>query len=135
MPYVLVNPAHAEQLNRSIMRLLRPEHLRGGYTTDLYCPMVTHPDTGYMALNLPDEETVPIHIEAKGEELAAMLQIFVDDEAMTQEEMDGITTALLGLGGESVAIVDFIPASWQEFVLTRAEMEADGWFPDPELEP
>ena len=132
MPYVLVNPAHAEQLNRSLMRLLRPEHLRSGYVTDLYCPTVTHPDTGYMALNLPDTETVPIHIEAQGEELAAMLQVFVDDGAITQEEMEGITTTLSGLRGESVAIVDFIPASWQEFVLTRAEMEADGWFPSAE---
>ena len=131
MPYVLVNPAHAEQLNRSIMRLLRPEHLRGGYTTDLYCSMVTHPDTGYMALNLPDTETVPIHIEAKGEELAAMLQIFVDDAAMTQEEMDGITGALMELGGQQVAVVDFIPASWSAYVLTKDQMDADGWFPDP----
>ena len=135
MAYVLVNPAHAEQLNRSIMRLLRPEHLRDSYVTDLYCGMVTHPDTGYMALDLPDTETVPIHIESSGEELAAMLQIFVDDEALTQEEMEGIVTALTGLGGEQVRILDFIPASWQDFVLTREEMEADGWFPDPELEP
>ena len=115
------------------MRLLRPEHLRGGYTTDLYCPMVTHPDTGYMALQLPDTETVPIHIEAKGEELADMLQIFVDDAAMTQEEMDGITGALMGLGGEQVAVVDFIPASWSAYVLTKEQMDADGWFPDPEV--
>lgn len=135
MAYVLVNPAHAEQLNRSIMRLLRPEHLRDDTFTDLYCTMVTHPDTEYMALNLPDTETVPIHIESSGAELAAMLQIFVEDEAMTQTEMDTLTTALMGLGGEEVRILDFIPASWQEFVLTREEMEADGWFPDPELEP
>ena len=134
MAYVLVNPAHAEQLNRSIMRLLRPEHLRDDTFTDLYCPMVTHPDTGYMALNLPDTQTAPIHIESRGEELAAMLQIFVDDEALTQAEMDGIVATLTGLGGQEVRILDFIPASWQEFVLTREQMEADGWLPDTELE-
>ncbi len=134
MAYVLVNPAHAEQLNRSIMRLLRPEHLRDDTFTDLYCPMVTHPDTGYMALNLPDTQTAPIHIESSGEELAAMLQVFVDDGALTQAEMDGIVATLTGLGGQEVRILDFIPASWQEFVLTREQMEADGWLPDPELE-
>ena len=134
MAYVLVNPAHAEQLNRSIMRLLRPEHLRDNTFTDLYCPMVTHPDTGYMALNLPDTQTAPIHIESSGEEIAAMLQIFVDDEALTQAEMDGIVTTLTDLGGQEVRILDFIPSSWQGFVLTREQMEADGWFPDSELE-
>ena len=133
MAYVLVNPAHAENLNRSIMRLLRPEHLRSGYTTDLYGAMHTHPETGYMALDLPDTETVPIHIESSGEELVSMLQVFVDDGALTQEEMDGIVTALTGLGGEQVRILDFIPASWQDFVLTKEQMDADGWFPEPEV--
>jgi len=133
MAYVLVNPAHAENLNRSIMRLLRPEHLRSGYTTDLYCAMHTHPETGYMALDLPDTETVPIHIESSGAELVSMLQVFVDDGALTQEEMDGIVTALAGLGGEQVRILDFIPASWQDFVLTKEQMDADGWFPEPEV--
>tara|TARA_Y100000385_G_scaffold174398_1_gene180399 strand:- start:58 stop:462 length:405 start_codon:yes stop_codon:yes gene_type:complete len=133
MAYVLVNPAHAENLNRSIMRLIRPEHLRSGYVTDLYCTMHTHPETGYMALDLPDTQTVPIHIESSGDELVAMLQVFVDDEALTQEEMGGIVTALTGLGGQQVRILDFIPASWQDFVLTKEQMDADGWFPEPEV--
>ncbi len=133
MAYVLVNPAHAENLNRSIMRLIRPEHLRSGYVTDLYCTMHIHPETGYMVLDLPDTQTVPIHIESSGDELVAMLQVFVDDEALTQEEMDGIVTALTGLGGQQVRILDFIPASWQDFVLTKEQMDADGWFPEPEV--
>ena len=133
MAYVLVNPAHAENLNRSIMRLIRPEHLRSGYVPDLYCTMHTHPETGYMALDLPDTQTVPIHIESSGDELVAMLQVFVDDEALTQEEMGGIVTALTGLGGQQVRILDFIPASWQDFVLTKEQMDADGWFPEPEV--
>ena len=85
MAYVLVNPAHAEQLNRSIMRLLRPEHLRDDTFTDLYCPMALLIQIqDIWLLNLPDTQTAPIHIESSGEEIAAMLQIFVDDEALTQ---------------------------------------------------
>jgi len=63
----------------------------------------------------------------------SMLQVFVDDGALSQEEMDGIVTALAGLGGEQVRILDFIPASWQDFVLTKEQMDADGWFPEPEV--
>jgi hypothetical protein len=44
MPYVTVAPQHAEQLSRSIMRLLRPSHLRGEDWTDLYCSVLTHLD-------------------------------------------------------------------------------------------
>jgi hypothetical protein len=69
MPYVTVAPQHAEQLSRSIMRLLRPSHLRGEDWTDLYCSVVTHPTSGEAALALPDQETVPIHVEADGTEL------------------------------------------------------------------
>ena len=132
MPYLLANPAVAEELNRSIMRMLRPAHLRNGYTTDLYCSMMTHPQTGYMALVLPEQETVPVHIEADGAELNAVMSIFVNDGAVTQEEADGLAAALASLGGNTIDILDFIPSSWAPFVLTKEQMEADGWFAEEE---
>lgn len=128
MPYVVVKAEHAEQLNRSIMRLMRPSHLRDGYATDLYCPMHTHPQLGYVALELPDVEQVPLHIEADGAELNSMMQVFVEDQAITQQEADGIVGAVRAMAGQVVRIADFIPLSWTQNVFTKEQMQQQGWF-------
>ena len=130
MIYVLASPEHAEQLSRSLMRLLRPSHLRGDDWTDLYCGVVRHPTNGQAALELPESEQVPIHLEADGAELAALLAAFVADEALTQAEADGIAAAVQAHAGQWVRIADFIPPSWSEWVLTREQMDAAGWFPE-----
>lgn len=129
MPYVLTAPQHAEQLSRSIMRLLRPSHLREENWTDLYCEVLRHPTSGEAALNLPDTEQVPIHMEATGEKLAAVLSVFVADGAISQAEAAGIGQAVAGSAGQLVRVADFIPPSWQANVRTLAQMEAGGWFP------
>ena len=128
MPYVVVKAEHAEHLNRSIMRLLRPSHLRDGYATDLYCPMVTHSQLGYVALALPDLETVPIHIESDGAELTTMMNVFVQDQAITEQEAQGIIAAVQSMAGNEVRIADFIPPSWTANVFTKEQMQQQGWF-------
>jgi hypothetical protein len=133
MPYVLTAPQHAEQLSRSIMRLLRPSHLRAEGWTDLYCSVLTHPTSGQTALALPDEETVPIHVESDGAELAALLAVFVADGALTQPEADGIAAAVQAHAGQLVRVADFIPPSWAAWTLTHEQMVAGGWFPEPSL--
>lgn len=129
MPVVLVAPQHAEQLSRSIMRLLRPSHLREENWTDFYCGVLYHPTNGQAALALPDEEQVPIHIEADGAELAAMLAVFVSDGALTQQEASGIVAAVHAHAGQRVRVADFIPPSWVANVMTAEQMQSGGWFP------
>jgi hypothetical protein len=82
-------------------------------------------------LALPGEETVPIHVEADGDELAALLGVFVSDGALTKAEADGIAAAVRENAGHIVRIADFIPPSWSPYVLTHQQMEAGGWFPHP----
>ena len=134
MIYLLCNPSVMEDLNRSFMRLMRPAHLRDGYTTDKYTTQHIHPITGYAALAMPETETVPIHIESDGAELSAMLDIFVADGALTQEEADDIRDQVIQVAGQSVSILDFVPPSWSAYVLTKEQMDADGWFPPAEGE-
>jgi hypothetical protein len=86
-----------------------------------------------MALELPDTETVPIHLQTDGDELQEVLSIFVSDGALTQQEADNIISAVLANRNKEVRIVDFIPASWQSNVYTKEEMEAQGWWPEEEL--
>lgn len=131
MPYVLIRPQHAENFNRGLCRLLRPTNLRGpDYVTDFYCEMLFHSSGEWAALNLPDVDTVPIHVAADGSELAQVLMVFVQDGAITAEELAGIGGAVGANGGQEVRIADFIPPSWSANVKTREEMEADGWFPE-----
>ena len=134
MLYLLCNPAVMEDLNRSFMRLMRPAHLRDGYTTDKYTTEYVHPTTGYGALAMPAEETVPVHIEADGAELDYLLNIFVSDGALTQEEADVIRQQVVDAAGQQVSILDFVPASWSGYVLTKEQMDLDGWFPPAEGE-
>lgn len=129
MIYVLASTQHAEQLSRSIMRLLRPTHLRDERWTDLYCSVLTHPETGDSALALPDDEAVPIHPEASGEELAAVLETFVADGAVLPAEAAGIVAAVRANLGLRVRVADFIPPSWSANVMSAEQMAAAGWFP------
>ena len=126
--YCLCNPLLADDLNRALMRLLRPAHLRAGYTTDTLGVKHVHPVTGYAAIALNNSQPVPVHIEADGEELDALTDIFVADGAMSQSEADQLHVDILAARGESILITEFIPPSWGPYVLTNAQMESDGWF-------
>jgi hypothetical protein len=130
--YCMCNPAIADDLNRALMRLLRPSHLRVGYTTDTLGQKHIHPITGYAALALDNEQAVPIHVEADGAELNALTDIFVRDGAMTQEEADQLEIDIAAAAGTSIVITEFIPPSWLPFVLTYEAMANDWWFPQEE---
>lgn len=137
MPLVPINPLLAVPFSRSLMRLLRPSHLRdANYMTDMYCAVIEHPAADgttatWPLLDLPETQTVPIHIEASGEELIELLAVFVNDGALTQQEADGISGAVQAVAGQEVRIADFIPPSWVPYVLTREQAAQAGYFPDP----
>ena len=132
--YLLCNPLVADDFNMSLMRLICPASRAAGNTTKFLAVKYIHPETGYAALAMDENQTVPIDPEATGAELDYMLNIFVSDGAMTQEEADGIRQQVLDSLGETVSILDFVPPSWSAFVLTREQMETDGWFPQVEEE-
>lgn len=129
MLYLLCNPALIEDFNRSLMRLLMPSHLRKPNWTDKLAVEHYHPITGYGALAMKENQTVPIHIEANGSELDYLLNIFVSDGALTQEEADVISEQVIESAGQQVSVLDFVPESWQQYVLTKRQMDKDGWFP------
>lgn len=130
MPYVLISPEQAEPFSRALCRLMRPTHLRSERdVTDLYCPVHYHESNGWAALELPDTETVPVHIDATGAELMAEMQIFVQKGSLTLQEAQGIGGAVGAMKGAPVRIADFVPPSWQDKVKTREQMDEEGWFP------
>ena len=132
MLYLLCNPTLIEDFNRSLMRLLMPSHLRQPNWTDKLAVEHYHPVTGYGALAMKENQTVPIHIEANGAELDYLLNIFVSDGALMQEEADTISEQVTESAGQQVSILDFVPESWSDYVLTKEQMDAGGWFPEQE---
>jgi hypothetical protein len=131
MPLIPIDPQLVAHFNRSIMRLLRPAHLRDeNYVTDFYCAVIYHPTdaTQWPLLDLPDTETVPVHVEADGAELANMLNAFVTGKGLTREEADGLMGMIPHLRGQQVRMADMIPDSWQQYIMDRATVEALGYF-------
>lgn len=136
MLYVMIRPQHAEQFSRGLCRLLRPSHLRKAEdVTDLYCEVIQYPSGEWSALVLPETETVPIHLEADGSEMAELLAVFVRDQALTEQEAAGIGQAVIGMRGREVRIADFIPPSWSQAVLTEEQAREMGWFPEERTQP
>jgi hypothetical protein len=131
MPLIPIDPQLVTHFNRSIMRLLRPAHLRDeSYVTDFYCNVIHHPTdaTQWPLLDLPDTETVPVHVEADGAELANMLNAFVTGNGLTREEADGLMGMIPHLRGQQVRMADMIPESWRQYIKTREEAAALGYF-------
>jgi hypothetical protein len=131
MPLIPIDPQLVTHFNRSIMRLLRPANLRDeSYVTDFYCNVIYHPTdaTQWPLLDLPEAETVPIHVEADGAELANMLNAFVTGNGLTREEADGLMGMIPHLRGQQVRMADMIPESWRQYILTHDEARAAGYF-------
>lgn len=132
--YLLCNPAIADDFNMSLMRLICPAERAQGNTTKYLAVKHIHPDTGYAALAIDEHQTIPIDSEATGAELDYLLNIFVADGAMTQAEADVIRQQVLDSLGQQVSVLDFVPATWSGYVLTKEQMDGTGWFPPQELE-
>jgi hypothetical protein len=131
MPLIPIDPQLVTHFNRSIMRLLRPEHLRDEkYVTDFYCSVHYHPtdETAWPLLNLPENEFVPIHVEAEGEELKQLLDVFVENQGLTIEEAEEIKEAIGILRGQQIRIADMIPESWQPYIMTQDQATVAGYF-------
>jgi len=121
--YIPAAPHIAERLSRALYSLVVP----GG--DGLFAGVIPHPQgLGYPLLQFRSTDIVPIAIGADPSALDEVLQITVDEAALTQQEKDGIVAAVSAMAGQSVEIVDFIPPSWQPFVMTREQAEQAGYF-------
>jgi hypothetical protein len=62
------------------------------------------------------------------EPLAKVLAAFVQGGGLTQAELDGIIGAVQAMAGQTVRIVDMIPASWQPYIMSKEQATAAGYF-------
>ena len=101
-----------------------------------YAPIIEHPLAAeypflWPLLQLRSEDVVPISLAANSEPLTQVLEAFVQGGGLTQEEADGIVGAVAAMAGQTVRIADMIPASWQQYVMTREAAAALGYFGGP----
>lgn len=123
--YIPARPAIAEPLSRGLYQLIVP----GG--DGLYAGLIPHPSgQAYTLLQCRQTDIIPVSLGANAQPLSDALEITVQDGALTQQELDGIVAAVQAMAGQAVSLVDFVPPSWQPYVMTRAQAEAAGYFPE-----
>lgn len=123
--YIPASVAVAEPLSRALYTLIVP----GG--EGLYAGVIPHPSgEGLSVLQCRATDIVPFAIGADPQPLIDVLQIPVDDGSLTEAELNGIVGAVQAMAGQVVNLVDFVPPSWQPFVMTREQAEAAGYFPE-----
>jgi hypothetical protein len=121
--YVPVDPRLIEGLTMGLGELATPGR---GLP---YAPIIPHPSgQAWPVLQLRGEDVVPISLQANPQPLIDVLTVFVENQGLTQEEMDGIVGAVGSQAGQVVRIADMIPPSWQPYIMNRATVEAAGYF-------
>ena len=129
MIYVPIHIDAAEELNRQLYKLTQPDGVRdSNNVSQFYCVMYQHPSIPFAVLELSEEDTIPIHLAANSSGLVAVLNPFVAQGQITQDELDGIVGAVQSLAGQRFAPASMIPPSWQPYVLTRQQAEEAGYF-------
>ena len=128
MLYVPIHIDAAAELNRQLYKLTQPDGVRDPRNvSEFYCGMHQHPSIPFAVLELPQTDTIPIHLAADPSGLQAVLGPFVAQGQITKPELDGIVGAVSMLGGQRFRPADMIPVSWQQYVLTREQAITEGY--------
>jgi hypothetical protein len=126
--YVPIHVSAGPELNRQLYELTQPDAVRDPQNaSQAYCRLFVHPSIPFAVLEMPEEDTIPIHLAADPSGLVAVLEPFVAQGQITQEELDGIIGAVQMLGGQRFRPADMIPASWQQYVLTQQQAIDQGY--------
>jgi hypothetical protein len=121
--YIPSSPGIAEALSRALYKLIVP----GG--NGLYAGVIPHPSgQGYSLLQCRSSDIIPVALGADPQPLVDVLAIPVQDGSLTQAELNGIVGAVQAMAGQTVNLIDFVPPSWQPFVMTREQAEQAGYF-------
>lgn len=121
--YIPAAPKIAEQLSRALYKLIDP---RGD---GLFAGVIPHPSgRAHSLLQCRQTDVIPIDLGADPQPLRDVLAITVEDGALTRQELEGIVGAVQMLAGQRVNLIDFVPASWQPFVMDFDQAKAAGYF-------
>lgn len=122
MLLTLTNPtqAYADAMNAALWTLGAPA---GGATT-FAVPSITHPNTGDVALLIPETYAQRVATDADVPAFVSALNLPTDEAAALTSTLDGAK------GGAPLMVADWLPPTLAARALTDAEADAAGWFPD-----
>jgi len=133
MIFVPIHASAAESLNRELYKLTQPDGARDpANVSAFYCEAIFHPVIPFAVLALPEEDTIPIHLAADPSGLVAVLEPFVAQGQILQEELEAIVGGVQALAGMRFKPADLIPPSWSPYILTRKQAIAEGYIPTEE---
>ena len=128
MNLILSTPSieYAQAVSHELWMLARPRGYSDNETSQYYCGTFAHPDGTKVAIG-PIDGQQNVHKDA--DEVA-----FVDiiRAALTEGEALALTNVINTNKGGKVTLTDIITAtpSLAPNLVTREEMQADGWFPE-----
>jgi hypothetical protein len=131
MKYLVLSAADAITLDQAFQSLAQPNQ---SVETTRHLGHVEHPTRDQQALKLPSSVSLYVQPDADVSSFAALVADWLGDDAAAEVE-----AMLDSKRGEHVVVRDFIEASTDVKsavdgqINTRGELEADGWFPEPEL--
>jgi hypothetical protein len=121
--YIPVDPRLIEYLSRSLYQLIAPG--KEGF----YAGIIWHPsNAGWPILQLRSVDMIPVSLGANTRPLIDVLQAFVAGGGITQQELEMIAGGVQQSAGYEIKVADFIPASWQPYLMTKEQAEAAGYF-------
>jgi len=120
---ILTTPTvdHAKQMSAALWSLARPSSTG---STRYAVGHIVHPSGDAFALVLGDY-TQRVDPDADVDGFVAALPI-------PESEKDDVRALLNGARGSRLTVAEFLPPSLAANLRTREELDADGWFPEPE---
>ena len=118
-----------EAVSHAIWELSRPD--ADANATQYYCGWITHPQTGQHALTLTEGDTQPIHPHADtaiAQFVGAVRPIVGDTEA------DALQALLMDARGGRINLIDALPPTLSQNLLTREQADESGWFLTPQTD-
>lgn len=112
-------------LSRELYRLSRPVPNPGDVTEYLF-GFQSHPVTGKVAMECDAAAVIPVSTQADPSGIVALL----DPSPEQEQEVAGLVALVESRKGQTLAFGEITP-SWV-VARTREELEADGWFPEPD---
>lgn len=114
--YLPVSITIASELNVALYKCIDPNG-SGNYAVEIPHQMWEN----YVLYKLNKTDKIPIDLAVDPSPLQNALAIAVADSGITQEEADWIVSSVQANAGHVINIIDFIPASWQPYIIDEQQ--------------
>lgn len=121
--YIPISKSIAYEMSSGLYQVVE------GTGTGLYAEVIDHPDgQSYSVLKFAESDVIPVDINARVDILSGALQFAVDNGSITQQELDNILVAVPAYSGQEVNLVDFVPPSWADKIMSFQDVVVSGYF-------